>query len=132
MADELELQLVSTAGLLLSEPVKRVIVPGFEGEFTVLPRHSPFFTSLRAGILRISMPGNNERRYFVRGGFAEVGPSAMIVLAQLAINLEKISRAWLSNAISEAEQEVANLNEDDALHHAEHTLAQLKDLQQFI
>ena len=80
----LHFELVSPAKLLFSGEVDSVVIPGTEGEMTILPQHAPILTSLRAGIVVVTSPKGTERT-FVRGGFAEVNPKGLTVLAERAI-----------------------------------------------
>ena len=80
----LHFELVSPAKLLFSGDVDSVVIPGSEGEMTILPQHAPILTSLRAGIVVVASAKGAER-VFVRGGFAEVNPKGLTVLAERAI-----------------------------------------------
>jgi F-type H+-transporting ATPase subunit epsilon len=111
MADTFKFELVSPERLLLSADVEQVLVPGSEGDFTMLPRHAPLLTALRPGLLEIGA-GNERKRYFVRGGFAEVSPSGLIVLAETAIDLVELDRATLDQAIKDAEEDVSDAKDD--------------------
>ena len=72
-------ELTSPEQLVFSGEVEHVVVPGSEGEFGVLANHAPLIAMLRPGILTIL--GANEKRFVVRGGFAEVNPKGLTVLA---------------------------------------------------
>ena len=94
MPDPFKFELVSPERLLVSGNVEQVIVPGSEGEMTVLAHHAPLLTTLRPGLLDIGFPGGGEhQRYFVRGGFAEVSPAGLTVLAETAIDLVELDAA---------------------------------------
>ena len=80
----LHFELVSPTKLLFSGAVDSVVIPGTEGEMTILPQHAPILTSLRPGVVVVSSPKGAER-IFVRGGFAEVNPKGLTVLAERAI-----------------------------------------------
>ena len=81
MPDAFKFELVSPERLLVSGQVEQVLVPGAEGDMTVLAHHAPLLTALRPGLLDIGLPGGERRRFFIRGGFAEVGASGLTVLA---------------------------------------------------
>lgn len=91
MAETLEFELVSPEKLLVSEPVEMVVVPGAEGNFGALPRHSPMLTTVRPGVLDIYKGGKVESRIFVAGGFAEVNEDRCTVLAEEAVRLEQLT-----------------------------------------
>lgn len=102
MTDKLQFSLVSPARELFSGEVDHVIAPGSEGEFGVLPNHAPFMSTLRSGRLRI-IEGDQVHRYFVHGGFADVTPEGLTVLAEEAIRLEDLDEEGIRNKIAEAE-----------------------------
>jgi len=114
MADTFTFELVSPERLVLSEQAEQVLVPGSEGDFTVLPRHAPVLAVLRPGLLDLVREGGEQRRYFVRGGFAEVNSDNLTVLAQQAIDLEELDAARLAQEIRDAEEDVSDA-EDEAL-----------------
>ena len=93
MAETINFELVSPERLLLSEPVEMVVVPGAEGDFGVLARHSPLISTVRPGVIAIYEGGKIVRRIFVAGGFAEVTPERCTVLADEALALDGIDRA---------------------------------------
>ncbi len=83
MADKILLEVVTPEKTVLSEMVDIVVAPGEEGEFGVLPNHIPFLTKLKVGELRFRV-GNNTRFVAIMGGFAEVLPDHVTVLATAA------------------------------------------------
>ena len=80
----LQLELVSPAKLLLSRAVEMATIPAAEGEMGVLPGHSPMIVALRGGVIAVSEGGQVTDRLYVAGGFAEVTPSRVTVLADSA------------------------------------------------
>ena len=125
----LHFELVSPAKLLFSGDVDSVQIPGSEGEMTILPQHAPVLTSLKAGVITISRAGSAEERTFVRGGFAEVNPKGLTVLAETAIPLATLNAADLAKQIKNAEEDVADAKSDEARMKAQNTLDGLKALQ---
>jgi F-type H+-transporting ATPase subunit epsilon len=101
--------LVSPERVLLSGEVEQVDVPGSEGYFGVLAGHAPMVTSLRPGILTIKRAGSEEK-IVVLGGFAEVSPTGLTVLADNAAPLEEFDLALLAEHIKAAEEKVAKLS----------------------
>ena len=128
MADTFKFELVSPERLLMSEDVTSVLVPGAEGEFTVFAHHAPVLSTMRAGLLDVTMPDGQERRIFIRGGFAEVQPDNLTVLAQQAINLDELDRDTLAQEIKNAEEDVADAKDEDVRTSAQNTLAQLQQV----
>ena len=104
MSEKLNFSLVSPARELFSGLVDHVIAPGTEGEFGVLPNHAPFMSTLRSGRIRI-IDGDTVHRYFVHGGFADVTPEGLTVLAEEAIRLEDLNEADIRFKIEKAEIE---------------------------
>jgi F-type H+-transporting ATPase subunit epsilon len=129
MADTFKFELVSPERLLVSAEVEQVLVPGSEGDFTMLAHHAPLLTSLRPGLLEIGSGGVERRRYFVHGGFAEVGPSGLTVLAETAIDLAELEADVLNRAIKDAEEDVADAHEDAARDRAKTQLDHLRQVQ---
>jgi F-type H+-transporting ATPase subunit epsilon len=129
MVETFKFELVSPERLLVSGEVEQVLVPGSEGDFTMLARHAPLLTSLRPGLLEIVASGAERRRYFVRGGFAEVGPSGLTVLAETAIDLVELDRAVLDQAIKDAEEDIVDAKEDAARDRAKTQLDHLRQVQ---
>lgn len=91
MADKLHFSLVSPARELFSGEVDHVIAPGSDGEFGVLVNHAPFMTTLKNGVVRVEDGGETTMRLFVRGGFADVTPAGLTILAEEAVNLDSVS-----------------------------------------
>jgi F-type H+-transporting ATPase subunit epsilon len=129
MPDAFKFELVSPERLLVSGKVEQVLVPGAEGEMTVLAHHAPLLTTLRPGLLDIGFPGGEQRRYFIRGGFAEVGPSGLTVLAETAVDLAELDAGQLAQAVKDAEEDVADATEDMARDRAQTKLDQLRQVQ---
>ena len=132
MLDAFKFELVSPERLLVSGDVEQVVVPGAEGEMTVLAHHAPLLTTLRPGLLDIGYPGGEHKRYFVRGGFAEVSPAGLIVLAETAIDLVELDSAQLAQAIKDTEEDVADAADDIARDKARTKLDQLRQVQSIL
>ena len=81
MDDKLQFDLVSPERLVVSERVDSVTIPGVEGDFGVLPNHSPVMTMIREGELIIENDGA-QRSFALAGGFADVTPEGVTVLAE--------------------------------------------------
>jgi F-type H+-transporting ATPase subunit epsilon len=129
MADTFKFELVSPERLLVSANVEQVLVPGSEGDFTMLPNHAPLLTSLRPGLLDIVFSGSDRRRYFVRGGFAEVGPAGLTVLAETAIDLVELDKSVLDQAVKDAEEDVADAKDEALRDRARTKLDHLRQVQ---
>lgn len=100
MADTLHFSLVSPERELFSGDVKQVDAPGVEGEFGVLPKHAPFMTVLKPGVVRIHEE-SGVTPVFVRGGFADVTPAGLTILAEEAVRLVDVDIVRLEAEIIE-------------------------------
>lgn len=114
MAEKLHFELVSPEKLLMSTDVDMVVVPGFEGDFGVLINHAPVVSTLRTGILEVHN-GDEPLRLLVRGGFAEVNPKGLTVLAEEATPLAQVDRGALEAELKDAREDVADARDDSQL-----------------
>ena len=128
MAEAFNFELVSPERLLFSEQVVQVVVPGVEGEFTVLARHAPVMTTLRAGVVDATLATGVNKRIFVRGGFADVTPDGFTLLAEEAMPLEELNPDALAAQIKDAEEDVADASSAGKKEAAQAKLNQLKEL----
>jgi F-type H+-transporting ATPase subunit epsilon len=129
MPDSFKFELVSPERLLVSGEVEQVLVPGAEGDMTVLAHHAPVLTTLRPGLLDIGMPGGEHQRFFIRGGFAEIGPAGLTVLAETAIDLVELNASQLAQAIQDAEEDVTDAGEGALRDRAQTKLDHLRQVQ---
>ena len=120
-------ELVSPDRVLFSGPAQSVVVPGNEGDFQVLTDHAPLVTSVRPGVVGIEDAAGRRHRVFVRGGFAEVHPLGLVLLAETAIPFEDLSAAHLDQEIKNAEQDLADASEDQK-RQAQEKLDRLREL----
>lgn len=129
MPDAFKFELVSPERLLVSGEVEQVLVPGAEGDMTVLAHHAPLLTTLRPGLLDIGYPSGEHQRYFIRGGFAEVGSSGLTVLAETAIDLVELDAGQLAQAVKDTEEDVSDATGDIARDRAQTKLDHLRQVQ---
>ena len=120
--------LVSPEKLLFSGQVDQVDVPGSEGDFGVFAGHAPFVTTVRPGILTIYREGAGLK-IVVDGGFAEVNPEGLTVLADMAVALEDFDREVLTGQIKDIEEDAADAKDPWQRDKLAHKLDQLKALQ---
>jgi F-type H+-transporting ATPase subunit epsilon len=104
MASRIAFDLVSPERLLLSTEADMVTVPGTEGYLGVMAGHAPLVTTLRAGMIDVQVGGRDDR-YFIRGGFAEIGPAKITVLAEEAIPMTELDLAVLDQRITDAQDD---------------------------
>lgn len=112
MADMLTFELVSPERKLAAVEATAVTVPGQEGDLTAMANHAPFLTTLRPGF--VSIDGGTGGRYFVTGGFAEISNNTVSVLAEEAIEADKIDTAYLETKVADAERLLSEAGEDRA------------------
>ncbi|WBV43992.1 ATP synthase F1 subunit epsilon [Pseudoroseomonas cervicalis] len=103
MSATFDLELVSPEKLLLSRPVEMAIIPAAEGEMGVLPGMAPMIVALKGGVIRVQEKGAITEKLFVMGGFAEITPTRVTVLADEATPVAELSRAEAASRVQEAE-----------------------------
>ncbi len=106
-----QFELVSPQQLLLSEDVEMVVVPGGEGDFGVLPGHSPMISTVRPGVIHVFADGAVSSRIFVAGGFAEVTGSRCTVLAEEALPVDEIDRSDVETDLENAIADMAGADD---------------------
>jgi F-type H+-transporting ATPase subunit epsilon len=124
----LHFEFVSPESVLYSGDVDQVDLPGAEGDMGILPGHAPLVTTLRPGIVTIFREGRREP-VVVIGGFAEVGPAGLTVLADRAVARADFDMALLAGDIKDAEEDVADCKDDAERDRLARHLDQLKSLQ---
>ena len=125
---ELHLEFVSPESVLFSGDVDQVDLPGAEGDMGILAGHAPLVTTLRPGIVTIFRGGAREA-VVVTGGFAEVGPGGLTVLADRAVAREDFDTATLATEIKDTEEDVADATSETQRDKLARHLDQLKTLQ---
>jgi F-type H+-transporting ATPase subunit epsilon len=111
MAETLQFDLVSPERKLASLQATRVQIPGMEGDFTAMPDHAPFLTTLRPGVVRVTSAAETVE-YVVTGGFAEVSPTAATILAEQAVPRAEVSADMVARLVGAAEKELTEAPED--------------------
>jgi F-type H+-transporting ATPase subunit epsilon len=107
-------ELVAPERLVFAGEVEAVVVPGTEGEFTVLKDHAPLMSMLRPGVIEIDGSAAQKTKLFVSGGFAAISPAGLTILAEQAIALEDLNGAQLDADVKAAEEEIAEAPTDEA------------------
>ena len=128
MAEMLNFEMVSPERLLLSEEVTSVTVPGTDGDFTVFAAHAPVLSTMRPGVVDVQK-ASGEERIFVRGGFAEVNPAGLIILAEEAIAMADLNKEALAQQIQNAQEDVDDASDDEKKRLAQEALDHLKQLE---
>jgi len=124
----LHLEFVSPESVLFSGDVDQVDLPASEGDMGILPGHAPVVATLRPGIVTIFRGGQREP-VVVIGGFAEVSPAGLTVLADRAVARADFDLASLATDIKNVEEDVADATEPATRDKLTRHLEQLKALQ---
>lgn len=106
MTDKLQFSLVSPAREVFTGAVDHVIAPGTDGDFGVLPHHAPFMSTLKNGVVRVLEGETVAMRVFVRGGFADVTPEGLTILAEEAVNLADVNAGDVAARLQAARETV--------------------------
>ncbi|MGO9807974.1 MAG: ATP synthase F1 subunit epsilon [Rhodomicrobium sp.] len=112
MAETFYFELVSPERRLVSSDFAEVVIPGQEGDLAALPNHALMVVQLRPGILTTKTTAGEEKQYFLRGGFADIGPGETAVIAEYAVPLQDFSAALLTDEIALAEQAIEDARDD--------------------
>ncbi len=136
MAHTITVDVVSAEEQIFSGEAEFVILPGVDGELGVYPRHTPLFTQIRPGAVRIKMPDSAEEvLVFVQGGFLEVQPHKVTVLADTAIRAHDLDEVKALEAKKRAEEAMANKDSSTSMATAQAELsiamAQLEAIRKF-
>jgi F-type H+-transporting ATPase subunit epsilon len=132
MAESFKFELVSPERLLVSADVESVVIPGMEGEMTVMARHAPVMTTIQPGVVTVKPVSGAEERYVVFGGFADILPEVCTLLAESAVSVADIDRDDIARRIQEAREDVDDAKDDETRTRAEQYLAQLTTLERAI
>jgi F-type H+-transporting ATPase subunit epsilon len=112
MADTLRLEVVTPAQKVLEGRASEVRIPGADGELGILPGHTPLLTALGTGQVRYT-DGGIGGLLVVQGGFAEVQPDAVTVLASIAETVDEIDVDAARAALAEAEEALKDASAED-------------------
>lgn len=106
MANEIRLDIVTPAGLLMSDQVDSVNIPASKGSMGVLKNHAPLMTTLDLGAIKYNKDGEHHFMA-VSAGFAEVKDNVVIILADAAEKAEDIDVARAEAAVNRAKERMA-------------------------
>jgi F-type H+-transporting ATPase subunit epsilon len=123
MAQNIKLSIVTPEKEVVSDDCQIVMAPGSVGEFGVLSGHTPFLTSLKIGLIRYTDGNGKEHEVFVNGGFSEVLPDKVTILAESAERKEDIDVKRAEAAKDRAEKRIAEAGKDVDMARAQAALA---------
>jgi len=121
-------ELVSPEKLLFSGEVNAVVVPATEGSLTVLANHEPFMSTIRPGVIVVSQADGKSERMFIRGGFCDIAPEGLTILAELALPVEDVSEAVLNHEVDLAQAEFESADSAEERRAAAEKLSHLFEL----
>jgi len=104
---------VSPEELIVSSEVDMVLIPAKEGDAGILPNHAPYMTVLRQGIVEVTFDKDNIKSYLVEGGFADVTPEKITILAESSLNLTDINKSTLQVELDSIEEKITNASDFD-------------------
>lgn len=123
-APTIRVDVVSAEEMIFSGEAEFVVLPGVMGELGIYPRHTPLLTQIRPGAVRMKLPNQEqEELVFVQGGFLEVQPHLVTVLADTAIRAKDLDEKAALEAKRAAEQAMANKASGEEVAKAEAELA---------
>ncbi len=128
MAAAFKFELVSPERLLVSETVESVVIPGTEGEMTVMANHAPVMATVKPGVVTVKPVSGAEQRYVVFGGFADILPEGCTLLAESAVAVGDVNKDDLSRRIQDAKEDLADAKTDEDRTKAEEFLNHLATL----
>jgi F-type H+-transporting ATPase subunit epsilon len=136
MANTIHVDVVSAEEQIYSGEAEFVVLPGVVGELGIYPRHTPLLTQIKPGAVRIKLPGEaQEELVFVQGGYLEVQPHLVTVLADTAIRAKDLDEKAALDAKRAAEEAMQNKTSKEEIAHAEAelaaALAQLEAIRKF-
>ena len=112
MASTVLCTIVSAEQEIYSGQVEMVVATGTIGELGIMPGHTPLLTGVKPGPVRLLIEGGNEEIFFASGGYIEVQPGAVTILADTALRADDIDEAAAVAAQRKAEQEQGDQNSD--------------------
>jgi len=128
MAATMKIDVVSAEESIYSGEAEFVVLPGVQGELGIYPRHTPLITQIRAGIVRIKVPGKaEEEAVYVQGGFLEVQPDHVNVLSDTAVRAADLDEAKVLEAKKTAEEALRARTEHQEIGAVEAELAVLNE-----
>jgi F-type H+-transporting ATPase subunit epsilon len=128
MADTFHFELISPERELMSANIVEAVIPGQEGDLAALPNHALLIAQLRPGILTTKAVNGEQKDYFLRGGYADVGPEETVVLAEYAVPLDEFTAEMLTDEIAQAQQAFDEAHDDASRFATQDRLERLQSL----
>ena len=116
------LKIISPAAVIVDDAVPQVEIPGVEGDFGVLPGHSPLFSMIRPGVINVKLADGNSRKFFATSGYADVTPESCTVISDHIRDLSEFSASDAETAMTDAKTAMAKAETNDERVQAEKQL----------
>ena len=107
MDTKINFDFVSPEESIISSEVDMVLIPAIEGDAGILPNHAPYMTILRQGIVEVTFGKDNIKQYLVEGGFADITPQRITILAENSINLTDIDDSALKEKLQQIDENLS-------------------------
>ena len=134
MANSFTCNIVSAEASIFSGEIEQLVAAGVMGDLGILPGHAPLLTELQPGPIRVIFDGGKEENYYVSGGFLEVQPDVITVLADAAARADDLNEAAAEEARQQAlkafNDKSAELDYTRAAAELAEAVAQLRTIQQ--
>ena len=134
MANSFTCNIVSAEASIFSGEIEQLVAAGVMGDLGILPGHAPLLTELQPGPIRVIFDGGKEENYYVSGGFLEVQPDVVTVLADAASRADDLNEAAAEEARQQAlkafNDKSAELDYTRAAAELAEAVAQLRTIQQ--
>ncbi len=109
MASTVQCSIVSAEEEIFSGAVEMVVASGTIGELGIMPGHTPLLSGVKPGPVRLILEGSEEEVFFASGGYIEVQPNHITILADTALRAADIDEAAAAQAQQEAEQQLSDV-----------------------
>ena len=113
MEDIFKLEIISPEKIILSEDVKMVTLPSYEGDMGVLKNHISIITFLRPGIIRVQKKEGNINDFFAQDGTVEYFNDNLIVLSASVMNIKDLSKEFVDNLNKDTQEKLEDKNITD-------------------
>ncbi|MBD3897008.1 F0F1 ATP synthase subunit epsilon [Halomonas sp. ML-15] len=134
MANSFKCEIVSAEEAVFSGEVEQVVAAGIMGDLGILPGHTPLLTELQPGPVRVTLAGGVEENFYISGGFLEVQPKVVSILADAATRAGDIDEAAAEEAREQAlksfNEKSSELDYTRAAAELAEAVAQLRTIQQ--
>ena len=134
MANSFKCEIVSAEEAVFSGEVEQVVAAGIMGDLGILPGHTPLLTELQPGPVRVTLAGGAEENFYISGGFLEVQPKVVSILADAATRAGDIDEAAAEEARQQAlksfNEKSSELDYTRAAAELAEAVAQLRTIQQ--